>query len=201
MRQSAGNTRRAWTWFWVSILGVCGVVFFLMGILLLSQGVSRTGVQEEPTLQTTAVVSDREIERRRTEKGAPYEVYYVSLDFSRSRMDAELVDLLHQQRQDIRVRSREVFDRFYVGKRVSIVYHTLEGGHTFGGSVAIESVDGHEPREGIGNLTTPGFEKGETIAVIAIGGFCLALGLVFLVMVLHPRIRAKAWPALSRHTN
>lgn len=185
----------------VFILGVCGVVFVLAGILLLSQGVSGLGVQEGPTLQTTAVVSDREIERRRTEKGAPYEVYYVYLDFSRSRMDAELVDLLHQQRQGIRVRSREVFDRFYVGKHVSVIYHTLEGGHTFGGSVTIESVDGYESPEGIGNLTTPGYEKGENIAVIAIGGFLLALGLVFLVMVLHPRIRTKVWPALSRHTN
>ena len=184
----------------VFVLGVCGVVFVLMGILLLSQGVSGLGVQEGPTLQTTAVVSDREIERRRTEKGAPYEVYYVYLDFSHSRMDAELVDLLHQQRQGIRVRSREVFDHFHVGKRVSIVYHTLEAGYTRG-SVAIVTVDGHEPREGIGNLTTPGYEKGENIAVVVIGGFCLALGLAFLVMVLHPRIRAKAWPALSRHTN
>lgn len=198
MRQSAGNTRRAWTWFWVSILGVCGVVFFLMGILLLSQGVSKTGVQEEPTLQTTAVVIDREIERRRTEKGAPYEVYYVSLDFSRSRMDAELVDLLSQQRQGISLRSREVFDRFYVGKSVSIVYHTREAGYSYGRSVSIESVDGYHPKLGVGDLTTSEFEKEENIGGIAIGGFCLALGLVFLVMVLHPRIRAKVWPALSR---
>lgn len=183
------------------LLGVCGVVFVLMGILSLSQGVSGLGVQEGPTFETTAVVSDREIERRRTEKGAPYEVYYVYLDFSRSRMDAELVDLLSQQQQGIRVRSREVFDHFYVGKHVRVVYHALEAGYTHGGSVAIVTVDGYEPREGIGNLTTPGFEKGENIAVIAIGGFCLALGLVFLVMVLHPRIRAKVWRDKAGHTN
>lgn len=191
----------------VFVLGVCGMIFVLMGIILLPQGVSRQEVQEGPTFETTAVVSDRETQRfwdpgsGQYSPGHWYTEFYVYLDFSSSRMDAELVDLLHQQRQGIRVRSREVFDRFYVGKRVSVVYHTLEAGYTYGGSVAIESADGYEPLEGIGNLTTPGFEKGENIAVIAIGGFCLALGVVFLVMVLHPRIRAKAWPALSRHTN
>ena len=99
------------------------------------------------------------------------------------------------------MRSLEVSDNFYMGKHVSVIYHSLEAGYTHGGSVAVVTVDGYEPREGIGNLTTPGSEKGENIAAIAIGGFCLALGLVFLVMVLHPRIRAKTWPALSRHTN
>ena len=79
---------------------------------------------------------------------------------------------------------------FLLGKHVSVVYHTLEAGYTRG-SVAIESVDGHEPQEGIGDLTTPRYEKGENIAVIAIGGFLVALVLVALVLVLHPRIRAK----------
>ena len=110
----------------VFILGVCGVVFVLMGILLLSQGVSGTDVQEEPTLETTAIVSDTEFKTKYYfADGAMYEVteFYVYLDFSSSRIDAKLVDLLSQQKQGIRLHSREALDHFYVGKRVSVVYH------------------------------------------------------------------------------
>ena len=180
-------------------LGVCGVVFVLMGILLLSQGVSGPYVQEEPTLETTAIVSDTELKTKYYPTVGAMQVteFYVYLYFSSSRIDAKLVDLLSQQKQGIRIHSREALDHFYVGKHVSVVYQTLESGHTYGGNVAIISVDGYQPSEGVGDLTTPRFEKEENIAVIAIGGFCLALGLSFLVMVLHPRIRAKVWTFLS----
>lgn len=181
------------------LIAIVLLVFVPVGIVLLSQGISGMGVQEGPTFETTAVVSDMETKRRHGDRYS-YTVYYVYLDFSNSQMDPEIVDLLVQHQQGIMVRSRDVFNCFYVRKHVSVVYHILGAGYTRG-SVAIESVDGHEPQEGIGDLTTPGYEKGENIAVIAIGGFLLALGLVFLVLVLHPRIRGKVWPALSRHTN
>ena len=184
----------------VFILGICSVIFALMGILLLSQGVSGPEIQEESTLETTAIVSDTELKTKYYfMDGAMYKTteFYVYLDFSSSRIDAKLVDLLSQQKQGIRLHSREALDHFYVGKHVSVVYHTLESGHTYGGNVAINSVDGYQPSEGVGDLTTPRFEEGENIAVIAIGGFCLALGLAFLVMVLYPRIRAKVWTFLS----
>ena len=186
----------------VLILGVCGVIFVLMGIPLLSQGVSGPEVQEGPTLVTTAIVSDTEAKTvyhiGLYGAGSKATEFYVYLDFSSSGMDGKLFDLLSQQEQGIKLRSQEEFGHFYVGKQVSVVYYTLESGHTYGGNVAIKSVDGYQPSEGIGDLTTPRFEKGENIAVIAIGGFCLALGLVFLVMVLHPRIRVKVWKSKKK---
>ena len=88
------------------------VVVFLVpvSIILLSQGISGMRVQEGPTFETTAVVSDRETERRSDSYGKSYTVYDVYLDFSNSQMDPEIVDLLVQHQQGIRVRSREVFD-------------------------------------------------------------------------------------------
>ena len=154
--------------------------------LLIYMGVTlETEENVGPTLETSAVVADTKV------SGYPYYTdYYVDLDFSTSRMDAELVDLLTQQSQCIKLGSSEEFGRFYRGKEVIIVYYVVDVG---GGriKVAIESVDGYRPRQGLDDLTTPGYQKSQDIAKMELGGIALAICAVILFFMVRQRQKAK----------
>lgn len=133
------------------------IVVFAALVAGITAGVIYSGVTLEeceerisPTLQTSAVVTDKKESRYKN-----YSRYFIYLDFSTSRMDAELVDLLTERRQCIEWRSSEEFNRFYRGQKVMVVYHVVETG--LGRiKVAIESVDGYQPELGWDDLITPG---------------------------------------------
>ena len=132
-----------------------------------------------PTLQTTAVVSDKEIETHKERRGRgptattrTVKDFWVYLDFSDSRMDKELIELLTQRQQGIELRHKEDYNSFYVGQYVTVVYHSVE---SIEGKVCIESVDGCELWNASGDLTTPHTEQSLSILFWVLGGLMLAM--------------------------
>ena len=167
------------------------IVVFAALVAGITAGVIYSGVTLEeceerisPTLQTSAVVTDKEEHRYQYTSS-----YLVYLDFSTSRMDAELVDLLTQRRQCIECSSEE-FNHFYGGQKVMVVYHVVE---TELGliKVAIESVDGYQPERGLDDLITPGQEKSECITPIVGGGVGIAICAGILFWLIRQRRKAK----------
>lgn len=148
------------------------IVFAIAGIVTLWFGVSRQGPKQVgPTLQTTAVISDTDIEMKGTTAN-----YWIYLDFSDSPMDPQLTWAPSERQQGIELREED-FNKFYVGQYVTIVYFAVE---SIEGEVCIESIDGCEAWLGSGDLTTPHQERSWNIVIIFVGSLVLVMSVLAL---------------------
>lgn len=144
------------------------IVFAIAGIVTLWFGLSPK--QVGPTLQTTAVISDTDIEIERKETGTTVH-HWIYLDFSDSSMIPQLTSELSERQQGIELREED-FNKFYVGQYVTIVYFTVE---SIEGKVCIESIDGYEAWLGSGDLTTPHHERSWNYVIILVGSLLLVM--------------------------
>ncbi len=143
-----------------AFIAVMGIALF---VVLLTLGRGEYGA----STNTTAVVSSREAE---TGGDPPSTSYWVYLRFS---SEAEYELFGRQGNPGIEV-GGGLFDNLREGKQVNIVYRTFKG--RFFKKMAIESVDGYEPIQGKGGLTTPGDERAGIIVMTIVFSLFILLG-------------------------